>query len=115
MDKVKLYRQIIKDVFTNQQGPPHGWENAEEYDSQIIFDNSNDHYLLMDIGWKGSERMLGITYQLDIKDDKIWVQQDNSDVGIVDLLLEKGVPKEDIVLAFHAPYFRKFTEFAIGV
>jgi len=25
-----------------------------------------------------------------------------------------GVPKEDIVLAYHAPYKRKFTEFAVG-
>ncbi len=37
MDKVEFYRQVIKDVFTTQQGAPHGWEKAEEYDSQLNF------------------------------------------------------------------------------
>ncbi|WP_279239774.1 element excision factor XisI family protein [Scytonema sp. UIC 10036] len=25
-----------------------------------------------------------------------------------------GVPKQDIVLGFHAPYKRKFTDYAVG-
>ena len=29
-------------------------------------------------------------------------------------LVEAGVPKQDIVLAFHAPYKRKFTDFAVS-
>lgn len=34
--------------------------------------------------------------------------------GIVDRLLEAGVPKEDIVLAFHHPLLRSRTEFAVA-
>jgi hypothetical protein len=29
-------------------------------------------------------------------------------------LVALGVPKEDIVLAFHAPYKRQYTGFAVG-
>jgi len=29
-------------------------------------------------------------------------------------LVAAGVPKEDIVLAFKAPYVRQFTDFAVG-
>jgi hypothetical protein len=29
-------------------------------------------------------------------------------------LMEKGVPKEEIVLAFHAPFRRKHTGFAVS-
>ncbi|MDD1428313.1 XisI protein, partial [Dolichospermum sp. ST_sed9] len=43
---------------------------------------------------------------------KIWIQHDGTEVGIATLLLEKGVPKEDIVLGFHSPDMREFTEFA---
>jgi hypothetical protein len=25
-----------------------------------------------------------------------------------------GVPKEDIVIGFHSPFMRKFTEYAVG-
>ena len=34
--------------------------------------------------------------------------------GIATALLAAGVPKEDIVLAFHSPEKRKYTEFAIA-
>lgn len=37
----------------------------------------------------------------------IWTEE-----GIANELLRKGVPKEDIVLAFHPPDVRKYTEFA---
>ncbi|MBD2413457.1 XisI protein [Nostoc calcicola FACHB-3891] len=40
------------------------------------------------------------------------MQHDGTEVGIATLLLEQGVPREDIVLAFHSPYMRQFTEFA---
>jgi hypothetical protein len=49
---------------------------------------------------------------MDIKDGKIWVQQDTTDVPIVQRLLDAGVPKSDIVLGFHAPYKRALAGFA---
>jgi hypothetical protein len=51
---------------------------------------------------------------IDIKRDKIWIQHDGTEGGLAGRLVEAGVPKEDIVLAFHAPYKRRFTEFATG-
>jgi XisI protein len=45
---------------------------------------------------------------------KIWVQHDGTEDAIADQLVEKGVPKKDIVLAYHAPYVRQYTEFALG-
>ncbi|MBS9772038.1 MAG: XisI protein [Trichodesmium erythraeum GBRTRLIN201] len=43
---------------------------------------------------------------------KIWVQHDGTEDAIADQLVEKGVPAEDIVLAYHPPLLRKYTEFA---
>jgi hypothetical protein len=34
---------------------------------------------------------------------KIWVQHDGTEDAIADQLVEKGVPKQEIVLAYHAP------------
>ena len=50
---------------------------------------------------------------LDIIDGKIGIQHDGTDIGIADELVALGVPKQDIVLAFHAPSMRKHTEFAV--
>ncbi|MGB3207023.1 MAG: element excision factor XisI family protein, partial [Crinalium sp.] len=41
-------------------------------------------------------------------------QRDFTEVGVANELLAAGVPKQDIVLGFQAPYKRKFTEFAFG-
>lgn len=51
---------------------------------------------------------------VDIKDNKIWIQKDGTEIGIANELIAAGVPKEDIVLGFHAPYKREFTDFAVG-
>jgi hypothetical protein len=45
---------------------------------------------------------------------KIWVQHDGTEDAIADQLVEKGVPKQEIVLAYHAPNVRKYTDFAPG-
>lgn len=51
---------------------------------------------------------------VDIKDNKIWIQRDGTEIGIANELVAAGVSKEDIVLGFHAPYKREFTDFAVG-
>lgn len=45
---------------------------------------------------------------------KYWIQNDGTEVGIANVLVERGVPQQDIVLAYHAPYLRKFTDFAVS-
>ena len=49
-----------------------------------------------------------------IKDEKIWIQYDGTEIGTANELVELGVPKEDIILAFHAPYKRPYTGFGVG-
>jgi len=51
---------------------------------------------------------------IDIKNGKIWIQHDGTERGVANDLVEWGVPKEDIVLAFHAPYRRQYTGFAVN-
>jgi hypothetical protein len=58
--------------------------------------------------------MYGCVLLLDIKNGKIWIQQNGTEIGIADELVKLGVPKEDIVLAFHEPLMRQYTGFAVG-
>jgi hypothetical protein len=51
---------------------------------------------------------------IDIRNGKIWVQYDGTEEGMANRLLELGVPRDDIVLAFHPPYKRQYTNFAVG-
>ncbi len=110
-EKVTQYRHIIQQLLLEKANPTP--ENGIE--KQAILDSERDHYQLVNVGWTpNGHRNYGYALHLDIKGNKIWIQWDGTEEGIATELLELGVPSEDIVLAFHAPEMRKYTEFAIG-
>ncbi|AKG22142.1 XisI protein [Calothrix sp. 336/3] len=108
---VEQYRQYIKHLLSARQKRASMSRKYEEYEVQTIFDEQQDHYQLLYVGWRENKRDFGCILHLDIKDGKIWIQHDGTEVGIANQLVEMGVPKQDIILAFHEPYIRQFTEF----
>jgi hypothetical protein len=80
--------------------------------SEVVFDRQRDRYLLVDIGWKGYERIHGALVQVDVIDGKFWVQYDGAEEGVATQLVEAGVPHDRIVLAFKHPTIRKLGDFA---
>lgn len=112
MDKLTSYRQLIQELLierANLRSP------NDPIKTQTVFDREGDHYQLIHLGWKNSStRIYGCVLHVDIIDGKIWVQHDGTEDAIADQLVEKGVPKQDIVLAYHAPHVRQYTEFAVG-
>jgi hypothetical protein len=112
MDKVSLYRQYIQELLTQRaklRSP------SDPVESETIFDIVSDRYQLVNVGWKdASTRIYGCVLHVDIKDGKIWIQHDGTEDAIADQLVALGVPKQDIVLAYHAPHVRQYTEFAVG-
>jgi len=112
MDKLDLYRQLIQESLLERatlRSP------NDPIKSETVFDREGDRYQLVNLGWKdGSTRIYGCALHLDIIEGKIWVQHDGTEDAIADQLVAKGVPKQDIVLAYHAPHVRQYTEFAVG-
>ncbi len=51
---------------------------------------------------------------MDLRDGKVWVQHDGTYHGIANDLVEAGIPKDHIVLAFKPPAVRHLTGFAIS-
>ena len=107
------YRALIKqllaryaDLFNRQPDP-----NEE---TVVVFDEEHDHYFLHTIGWKGTKRIWNTTLYVRLRNNKIWIEIDWLEDGFATDLLEAGVPKEDIVLAFHHPEIRPYTEFAVA-
>lgn len=81
-------------------------------ESTLIFDSDHDHYLLLIIGWQGDKRIKNTMIHLRLKGGKIWIEEDWTEDGVATDLLQAGVPRDEIVLAFHPPHLRKYTEFA---
>jgi len=114
MDKIKGYRDIIKEIFTHyaQTRIPN---NNIDPGYQLIFDDTNDHYLLYKTTWKEELRRVHFCiFHIDIINEKLWVQEDATDFDLVGELELKGIAKSDIVLAFHAPYKRQYTGYAVA-
>lgn len=111
MDTVETYARYIEELIESyaQYKPAHG-----DVEVQTVFDRTHHHYQLLTVGWDGYERIRGCVLHIDIKDSKIWIQHDGTEVGVANELVARGVPKHDIVLAFHAPYKRPYTDFAVG-
>ncbi|WP_414752424.1 XisI protein [Anabaena sp. CCY 9910] len=109
MERIE-YSQIIQDVLSNHS--TNDLDNNTEI--QLLFDTERHHYQVLNIGWKEQKRTYGVIIHVDIKNEKIWIQRDGTEIGIANELIAAGVPKEDIVLGFHAPYKRQFTGFAVG-
>ena len=107
MEKTDCYQHYIKEVIARHSIP----SSYGETEVQQIFDTEHDHYQLVHAGWLELERMYGCIAHLDIKNGRIWIQYDGTETGIADELAELGVPKEDIILAYHPPYKRPYTGF----
>lgn len=111
MAKLDDYRRYVQQVLErySQIKPAYG-----DLERQLLFDPVRDHYLLATVGWNQRQRVYGCLVHVDIKDGQIWIQHDGTEEGIASELVALGVPKEDIVLAFHAPYKRPYTGFGVG-
>jgi XisI protein len=44
---------------------------------------------------------------LRIRDGRYWIEEDWTEDGIATDLVQAGIPREDIVLAFHEPKMRQ--------
>ncbi len=111
MDKLESYRQILRDIVCRHAQYKLSNSNIE---SLPICDLANDNYLLLSLGWGEHGRVHNVIFHLRIRNGKIWVEEDGIEYGIVQDLLDAGIPKEDIVLAFYRPERRRLTEFAVG-
>jgi len=110
MDKLTSYREIVKELLQNQA---EYMERSPQpvIETQLSFDELRDNYLLLNVGWTKQGRMLIPAIYMRLHNEKIWVENDWTEAGIVDALIDRGVPLDDIVLGFHPPEMRSYTEF----
>lgn len=109
LEKVQTYRTIIKQLLEQYAAykPSYG-----DIEIQTVFDNEHDHYQVISIGWNKKERIYGCSIHIDIKNEKIWIQINNTELDIGQDLVERGVSKEDIVIGFQPPYLRQYSGYA---
>jgi hypothetical protein len=111
MDKLALYRRAIQMILADYVKVPISNGKIE---SQAVFDTQRDHYQVINVGWDSHRRVHGCVLHLDIKDGKVWVQHNMTEMPIPQELMALEVAKEDILLGFQAVYMREYTGFGVA-
>jgi hypothetical protein len=111
MDTLDTYRQIIQDVLAEYTRIPYAYGQMQ---CRAIFDREADSYLLVTVGWHGVRRVHGCLVHIDIIEGKVWIQRDDTEYGIARELQKAEISQQSIVLGFHSPDVRKYTEYAIA-
>ncbi len=111
MDTLNHYRICIQTLLErHSQYKPQ----SEDVESELFFDSIRDHYQLMRVGWNGLSRVYHTVLHFDIKDGKVWLQQNTTDIDVGQELVEMGISKDDIVLGLHPPYKRPYTGYGVA-
>ena len=79
----------------------------------LLFDDINQSYMLLEIGWREKNYIHQPVIHIEMINEKLWIQQDYTEDGVADDLLQAGIPAEQIVLGFRHPTLRQYTEFAV--
>jgi len=111
VDKLDFFRQSIRDLLTSYDADERQKNDRE---SQLIFDRDRDHYLWLYVGWNGSQRIYFTIVHFDIKDGKVWLQNNATDLDPAADLVKMGVEHHDIILGLQAPHKRPYTDYGVA-
>ncbi len=116
MDKSTEYIKILKEIFDEYKSlMKRASSNINQKVSPIfIVDELQGIFAWLDFGWTKQGRTKSINVFVRLKDGKIHIEEDWTEEGIGTILLERGVSPKDIVIEFHPPEMRQYTEFAIS-
>ncbi|GAB4046231.1 XisI protein [Spirosoma litoris] len=113
MDRLANHKTIVRRIVEEIARMTPSEEQSE---TQLIIDEERGHYLLFSVGWGNNRREYVPFVHLDVRPDaKVHIQHDGTDLKIAERLIEEGIAKQEIVLAFQAPNRRKFIpDFALS-
>jgi hypothetical protein len=101
---LKKYQQILISTLTEYAADFN--QNPDGVEAKVIVDKDGGHFQLLNIGWQKDDYQFYVIFHFDIKNGKIWVQENRTDILIAHELTQKGIPKSDIVLGLQFPEMR---------
>ncbi|MEL6943571.1 MAG: element excision factor XisI family protein, partial [Bacteroidota bacterium] len=72
--------------------------------SQLIVDKASDAYVMFMFGWYKEKYIHNLMFHIELKNEKVWIYENNTDYLIEDALIQSGVDSKDIIFAWDTPY-----------
>ena len=111
MDRTLELEQAMREFFQERFV---SMKSSDEFRVQLVVDEKSKRFLLMNEGWFNYRRVYGPIVDASLRNGKVWIHEDNTQTGIVDDLLKKGVQAHEIVLGWQPEYKRELTGFAVS-
>lgn len=112
MDSLIKYKEIASKIVTLIANKA---SNLENFEAILSIDSARGQYLVMSDGWDGIERNYSTIVHIEVKKDaKVWLRIDATDLEIGKELINEGVLASDLVLAFHSPQMRKYSNYSFS-
>ncbi len=111
MDKITKYKHILREIVEKYGSLK---KVPEEIQTLVVADDQHGQYLLYNSGWKDDRRNYGCFLHLGVKNGKVFLYHDGTNLEIGSELLECGIPREDLVLEFQAPSKRVYSGYALA-
>ncbi|MEM0993447.1 MAG: element excision factor XisI family protein [Bacteroidota bacterium] len=112
MDRINAYKDIIKEELCYQASKSPS--NAPDLKQQLIFDEERSNFLVIISGWQDYAYVHQCIFHVEVKEGLVYVHEDRTDIVLVDILIEKGIPKSVIVPSFLPIYERELGAYAVA-
>ena len=106
--KIKNYEKIILDLLNTYKRDEDGF--------YLVIDKQNRHYQLLSASWEGKSLYhCRILMHFHLREDGIiCIFENHTEIELVDVLMEQGVPKSDILLSFLPQAARQYAGYAVA-
>jgi hypothetical protein len=94
MEKIKKYQKAVQNVLNYYAAIKSPF--MPEVENIVIEDTKKHHYQLQRMGWYQDSHVHYTVFHFEIKDGKVWVHENRTDVKIDEELAEAGVAAKDI-------------------
>ena len=115
MDKIKKienYQNIITDILKDYADSFN--QSPKSIEAKLVFDYERHSFQVLNVGWRNGEYYFYVVFHLDIKNEKVWLNENRTDMLIAQMLVEQGIPKNDIVLGLQSPETRVLSGYAVA-
>lgn len=89
-------------------------QQRDGLEAKVIINRAGGHYQLLNLGWRKDDYHFYVIFHFEVKNNKIWLQENRTDVLIAKELVDKGIPKEYIVLGLQEPELRAESGYAVA-
>jgi XisI protein len=89
-------------------------QQRDGLEATVIVDKIGRHYQLLNCGWWKETYQFYVIFHFDIKEGKVWLQENRTDILIAQELMHRGIAQKDIVLGLQEPELRAVSGYAVA-